>query len=92
MMAQPADKNRKMYYTQKEVAEEFRVSQGTVIKWRGLGYLEYFQPPGSGRVLYPAEGVERFRANYTYRGEVVQLKPVSGDKYRRAAQKRDWRI
>lgn len=90
-MAQQWQKG-KMYYTQKEVADEFRVSQGTVIKWRSLGYLEYFKPPGSKRVLYPVEGVERFRKKFTFRGEVIQLQSVAGIKCRRAAPNNDWRI
>jgi hypothetical protein len=91
-MAQPVQKNRKMYYTQKEVAEEFRVSQGTVIKWRSLGYLEYFKPPGSNRVLYPVEGIERFSKQFIFREEVIKSQPVAGINYRHAAPNTNWRI
>ena len=60
------DTNKK-YLTQKEVAELFRVSQSTVKNWRDAGLLEYFQPPGSTRVLYPKASIEEFESNYTRR-------------------------
>ena len=43
----------KKYLTQQEVADLFRVSPGTVKNWRDAGLLDYFQVPGSSRVLYP---------------------------------------
>ncbi|MBC2734074.1 MAG: helix-turn-helix domain-containing protein [Desulfobacteraceae bacterium] len=91
-MDRGADKPASLYYTQREVAEMFRVSQGTVIKWRELGYLEYFRPPGSNRVTYSVDGVERFRKNFTYRKEVMQKPPATGSSYRRVAPANDWRI
>lgn len=48
------------FLTQKEVAEYFRISQGTVRNWRKRGLLSYLQMPGSTRVLY-------------YRNEVIAL-------------------
>jgi hypothetical protein len=57
----------KKYLTQKEVADLFRVSQSTIKAWRDAGLLEYFQPPGSSRVLYPRESIEAFEKNYTRR-------------------------
>jgi len=82
----------KAYYTQREVAEIFRVSQGTVIKWRQLGFLEYFRPPGSTRILYPTEAVESFKKEFTYRREVVNTQRISGRNGRRAALEKEWRI
>ena len=82
----------KGYYTQKELAEMFRVSQGTIIKWRELGFLEYFRPPGSNRVLYPIEAVERFKNEFPYRREVINTQRLSGRNGRRAALEKEWRI
>jgi len=79
------------YYTQKEIAEFFRVSQGTVIKWRELGHLEYFRPPGSNRVLYPAAGIARFRETFTYREEVAKP-PLEISSCRPVAPEKNWRI
>lgn len=82
----------KAYYTQREVAEIFRVSQGTVIKWRELGYLEYFRPPGCSRVLYAADAIEEFRKNFTYRKEVMNTSKIKGRHNRRVASQKEWRI
>lgn len=46
------------FLTQREVADRFRVSQGTIKNWRERGLLDYFQAPGSTRVLYPVDAVE----------------------------------
>lgn len=63
----------KKYLTQKEVAELFRVSQSTVKNWRDAGLLEYFQPPGSTRVLYPKAAIEEFESNYTRRVKKMEV-------------------
>jgi hypothetical protein len=47
----------KKYYTQEEVAVLFRVSQSTIKNWRDKGLLEFLQPTGSTRVLYPRETI-----------------------------------
>ena len=63
----------KKYLTQKEVADLFRVSQSTVKNWRDAGLLEYFQPPGSTRVLYPRKAIEEFERNYTRRVKRLEV-------------------
>lgn len=82
----------KMYYTQSELAEMFRVSPSTIINWRRLGHLEYFKPSGSKRILYPVSGVEQFIKDSTYREEVVKNLLERKKTDRRAAPKTDWRI
>lgn len=89
---QPVDMTTETYYTQKEVAGIFRVSQGTVIKWREQGYLVYFRAPGSNRVLYPVDAVERFQEEYTSREEVVAKRFSRGERKRRVAPEKQWRI
>lgn len=91
MSSRGEDKMAGLYYTQREVAELFRVAQGTVIRWRNQGLLEYFRPPGSSRVLYTVEGVERFRKTFTRREEVVKP-PIDISRCRRVAPAKDWRI
>ncbi len=51
----------KELWTQKEVANYFRVVQGTVKNWRDQGLLSYWQAPGSTRVLYLSGEVKDFR-------------------------------
>ena len=51
----------KELWTQKEVANYFRVVQGTVKNWREQGLLSYWQAPGSTKILYYRDGIEQFR-------------------------------
>ena len=64
----------KKYFTQQEVADLFRVRPGTVKNWRDAGYLDYFQVPGSSRVLYPAETISQFETQHTKRAKVIEFK------------------
>ena len=69
-----AEEQGKEYYTQTELAELFRVSAGTVKNWREKGYLPYLQMPGSTRVLYPCEAIEKVRAQFTHSGKEAEEK------------------
>jgi hypothetical protein len=51
----------KELWTQKEVANYFRVVQGTVKNWRDQGFLSYWQAPGSSKILYYRYEIEEFR-------------------------------
>ena len=64
----------KKYYTQEEVAILFRVSQSTIKNWRDKGLLEYLQPTGSTRVLYPRETVEEFERQHIKKAKVIEFK------------------
>ena len=64
----------KKYLTQQEVANLFRVKPGTVKNWRDAGYLDFFQVPGSSRVLYPAETIDQFERAHTKKAKVIQFK------------------
>ena len=55
------------YMTQQEVAILFRVSPSTIKNWRDEGLLEYLQPPGSTRVLYPRKSVQALEESCTKR-------------------------
>jgi excisionase family DNA binding protein len=60
------------YLTQAEVAKRFRVSPSTIKNWRDQGKLDYFQPDGSSRVLYPRESVEAFERRFTRRARIIE--------------------
>jgi predicted site-specific integrase-resolvase len=62
------------YLTQQEVALLFRVSLSTVKNWRDAGLLDYFQPPGSTRVLYPKDSVEEFERQSIKKAKVLAFK------------------
>lgn len=64
----------KKYYTQEELSVLFRVSQSTIKNWRDKGLLEYFQPAGSTRVLYPRETIEEFEKLYRQRSKVIEFR------------------
>ena len=87
----------KKYYTQEEVAVLFRVSQSTIKNWRDKGLLEYLQPTGSTRVLYPRETVEAFETLHRQRAKVIEFRrPVEISRTKpevsSKSEKRDWRI
>jgi len=66
------------YLTQAEVASRFRVSQSTVINWRKKRLLDYFQAPGSTKVLYPVATVEDFERRSLHKvEEVVKPKEIA---------------
>lgn len=53
-------KNKKkevVYFTQKELAQRWRITAATVKSIRDRGEIPYFFPPNSSRVLYPREGI-----------------------------------
>jgi hypothetical protein len=84
------------YLTQQEVADLFRVKPATVKNWREAGLLDYFQPPGSSRVLYPRESVEKFERSYTQKAKVIPFRrpaEIKGTKPGVSSKPRkEWRI
>ena len=84
------------YLTQQEVADLFRVKPATVKNWRETGLLDYFQPPGSSRVLYPRASVEEFERRYTQKAKVIPFrKPAEIKRIKpeiSSVQKKVWRI
>lgn len=64
----------KKYMTQQEVADLFRVKPSTVKNWREAGHLDYFQPPGSTRVLYPKESIDAFERQNTRKAKVIPFR------------------
>ena len=49
--------NKILYYTQKELADRWRVSPSTIKSYRDHGDIPYFSPPGSSKILYPADQI-----------------------------------
>ncbi|MBM9604214.1 helix-turn-helix domain-containing protein [Desulfopila inferna] len=48
---------RQNYFTQKELATRWRVSQGTIINLRKAGNIPFFSLPGSSKILYPVDEI-----------------------------------
>jgi len=86
----------KKYMTQQEVADLFRVRPATVKNWRDAGHLDYLQPPGSTRVLYPKESVEIFERINTKKAKVIPFrKPAEIERTKpevSSKSKKEWRI
>ena len=59
----------KELWTQQEVADYFRVVPSTVKNWRDRGLINYWQAPGSSRVLYYADEIKDFRDKNTFNGK-----------------------
>ncbi len=56
---------KQQFLTQKEVAEYFRVSQGTIINWRNQGLLSFWRVLGRKTVLYFRDEIKDFRNQNT---------------------------
>ena len=86
----------KKYLTQQEVADLFRVTPATVKNWREAGLLEYLQPPGSTRVLYPRESIEEFEKQHTKKAKIIEFKKPAEIKRNKpevsTKPQREWRI
>ena len=84
------------YLTQAEVAQRFRVSPSTIKNWRDQGKLEFFQPDGSSRVLYPRESVEDFERRYRRRAKNIEPRRPAEIKRTKpevsTRPKKEWRI
>ncbi len=62
------NKNDVVYFTQKELADRWRVTQATIKNIRDKGSIPYFFPPNSSRVLYPRDeimNIEQSELNLT---------------------------
>jgi len=80
----------RVFLTQSELAQRWRVTQSSIKNWRERGQLCYFQLPGSSRVLYPIEAVEEIEKEVMQRerkAEIRREKPGMSSK-----PKEEWRI
>jgi len=87
------------YMTQQEVADLFRVKPATIKNWRDGGLLEYLQPPGSTRVLYPRKSVEALEESCTNRekSKIIQFNKTPAEVKGKvpgmsSRSKKEWRI
>jgi len=87
-------KNETIYLTQAEVADKFSVTPSTILNWRRRGLLEFFQAPGSTRVLYPIGAVEKFEQEYIKKEKGGPKQPVVTRKRSEISAKpnKEWRI
>lgn len=88
-------KNEARYLTQAELAERWRCAESTVIKYRHKGVISYFQLPGSSKVLYSLDEIEKIENQNTNKkgndkpkqpADIKRVKPC------KSSDKKEWRI
>lgn len=88
--------NNNIYMTQQELAERWRVSESSLTSWRGRGVLPYFRVPGSSRILYPKDEIEKIEKANIHKKEVRTNRKVSDSKGEKhvisAGSNKNWRI
>lgn len=86
---------KKELWTQREVANYFRVVPGTVHNWCNKGLLKYFRAPGSSRIMFFRDDILRFRDENTVEkkgGDARrEYRPIE-EKPDISATKKQWRI
>ena len=58
------ENNTEIFFTQKELAERWRVTEATIKNIRDKGGISHFFLPNSSRVLYPIEEVIRIETEH----------------------------
>jgi hypothetical protein len=92
------DNSRDVYFTQKELAKRWRVTESTIKSIRDNGGISYFFPPNSSRVLYPRNEVVRIERELlvSNKKEVRKRKEQSVNKREKPVisenSSREWRI
>jgi hypothetical protein len=84
---------QKELWTQKEVADYFRVSCNTIKNWRERGLLSCFKAPGSSRILYYSQEVVEFQEQFTTRRKEANKGQKRIERARpRLSSEENWRI
>ena len=87
-----------IWFTQKELADRWRISPGSIINLRKNGKIPFFKLPDSSRVLYPVNQIIELEQQHTQftkeekkkrkqPAELKRKKPVVS-----AKPKKEWRI
>jgi hypothetical protein len=88
------EENEQRYFTQKQLAQRWHCTEGSIINYRNKGIIPCFQLPESTKVLYPVEDIIEIEKNNTTRkggdkpvAEVKRVKPcVSSSTFK------EWRM
>lgn len=92
------NKTEVVYFTQKELADRWRVTEATIKSIRDRGEIPYFVPPNSSRVLYPRKEIltiEQEQLKSTNKEERQQNTPVANKRKKPVNptnSKQEWRI
>ena len=88
---------KKIYLTQKELADRYSASESTIKNWRDRGYLPFMRLPGSTKPLYPLDGIIEVEQQFTTPAKEVKNRQQSAEVKRKkpvisATPKKEWRI
>ena len=88
---------KKIYLTQKELADRYSTSESTIKNWRDRGYLPFMRLPGSTKPLYPLDGIIEVEQQFTTPAKEVKHRQQSAERKRKkpvisATPKKEWRI
>lgn len=87
-----------VYFTQKELAQRWRVTEATIKNIRENGGIPFFLPPNSSRVLYPVNEIvkiEQNQLNLTTKEERKQKRPAVSKRKKSVNStnpNKEWRI
>lgn len=88
----------KKFFTQKELAKRWNVSEGTIINWRNKGYITFFPLPGATKILYPVDEINEHEKINTvlkkedFRSNLKEYKSKRKTPVVSANTEKDWRI
>ncbi len=95
-MAEKNDVDSEIYYSQKELAARWKVTESTIKSWREKGIIPFFQLPLTSRILYPVQAILEIENDHTKKKEVGTRKEISKNKRETsvisANSSRKWRI
>ena len=92
-MPKSNDLTKQELWTQKKVAEQFKVSSNTIKNWRERGLFSYFKAPGSSRILYYRSEVEDLQTKFTSWKKEAKKGTINKDRAKpKLSSDKDWRI
>ncbi len=88
---------KKIYLTQKQLADRYSTSESTIKNWRDRGYLPFMRLPGSTRVFYPLDGILEAEQQFTTPAKEVKNRQQPSKTKRKKpvvspTPQKEWRI
>lgn len=88
-------RNLDVFFTQKELALRWKVTQTTLKNWRDGGILPFFQVPMSSKILYPVDAILEIEKNNILGKEVIKKEATEKEREKPVVSskpKRKWRV
>ncbi len=95
-MTVKSDVDAEIYYSQKELAARWKVSESTVKSWREKGIIPFFQLPLTSRILYPVRAILELEKNNLHIREEKKKQKITQSKREKSVistkSNRKWKI